>query len=222
MENKIIIAPSLLSADFFNLEKEIINLEKEGAKYLHFDVMDGHFVPNISFGAPVLKCFKNKTNLILDVHLMISDPKKYVLDFINAGSDILTFHIEAYKNNTDILKTIELIKKHNKKVGLSIKINTDINLLLPYLDKIDLVLIMSVEPGFGGQEFNEKALDHLKKIKELKDKNNYKYLIEIDGGINEDTSKIAIKYGAEILVSGSYIFKSKNRREVISKLKGKI
>jgi len=215
---KVEIAPSILSADFFNLEKEVKDLKKYGCNYLHFDVMDGHFVPNISFGAHVLNSIKDKTDLILDVHLMISDPKKYILDFVKAGAKIITFHIEAYKNKKDIVDTIKLIKENNCKCGLSIKINTDLNELKPYLNMIDLVLVMSVEPGFGGQSFNSLSINHLKEIKKLKEDNKYNYLIEIDGGINEETAKIASKYGAEILVAGSYIFNAKDKKEAIKSL----
>lgn len=216
---KIEIAPSILSADFFKLNEEIKSLKEEGASYLHFDVMDGHFVPNISFGAYVLKCIKDKTDLIMDVHLMISDPIKYYLDFVNAGADLITFHYEAI-DEKDIIPLINKIHENNVMTGISIKPNTKVEVLLPYLKDIDLVLVMSVEPGFGGQKFLDSALEKIRILNELKIKYNYSYKIEVDGGINDLTYKKVIELGADILVSGSYIFKSKNRKEAIKLLKG--
>lgn len=216
---KVEIAPSILSADFSHLEEEIKYLKEEGASYLHFDVMDGHFVPNISFGAYVLKCIKDKTNLIMDVHLMITDPAKYYIDFVNAGADLITFHYEAIKED-EIIPLINKIHENNVRVGISIKPNTDVNVLLPFLKDIDLVLVMSVEPGFGGQKFLDSALIKVRILNELKIKYNYNYKIEVDGGINDLTYKKVIELGADILVSGSYIFKSKNRKETIKLLKG--
>lgn len=216
---EIFIAPSILSSDFSNLENEIKDLDKEGASYLHFDVMDGHFVNNISFGSYVLKCISNKTSLIKDVHLMIYNPKKYVKDFIDAGADIITFHFEAIKEN-EIEDLINYIHSFNKKVGIAIKPNTDVSVLKPYLKSLDLVLIMSVEPGFGGQEFIDSALNKIEYLKTIKNKYNYKYMIEVDGGINDVTSKLCIEKGVDILVSGSFIFHSKNRKETIENMKG--
>lgn len=216
---EIFIAPSILSSDFSNLENEIKDLDKEGASYLHFDVMDGHFVNNISFGSYVLKCISNKTSLIKDVHLMIYNPKKYVKDFIDAGADIITFHFEAIKEN-EIEDLINYIHSFNKKVGIAIKPNTDVSVLKPYLKSLDLVLIMSVEPGFGGQKFIDSALNKIEYLKTIKNKYNYKYMIEVDGGINDVTSKLCIEKGVDILVSGSFIFHSKNRKETIENMKG--
>lgn len=216
---EIFIAPSILSSDFSNLENEIKDLDKEGASYLHFDVMDGHFVNNISFGSYVLKCISNKTSLIKDVHLMIYNPKKYVKDFIDAGADIITFHFEAIKEN-EIEDLINYIRSFNKKVGIAIKPNTDVSVLNPYLKSLDLVLIMSVEPGFGGQKFIDTALNKIEYLKTIKNKYNYKYMIEVDGGINDVTSKLCIEKGVDILVSGSFIFHSKNRKETIENMKG--
>ena len=216
---KVFVAPSILSADFKNLEKEISSLKEEGASYLHFDVMDGHFVNNISFGPYVLKCIKNVTSLIIDVHLMISDPKKYYLEFIKNGANIVTFHYEAMKKE-EILPLIELIHKEGAKVGLSIKPNTapkEIEDFLPYLD---LVLVMSVEPGFGGQEFMTNSLNKIKFFDKIRAENSYHFLIEVDGGINDITSRKCIEKGADILVSGSYIFKAESRMKAISLLKG--
>ncbi len=215
---EIYIAPSILSADFSKLYDEIKSLKKEGATYLHFDVMDGHFVPNISFGSYVLSCISKKVDLIKDVHLMITDPEKYFMDFIKAGADFITFHYEAIKKE-EVLPLIKKIKENNCKVGLSIKPKTDPKEIVEFLPYLDLVLVMSVEPGFGGQSFMENSLNKIKFLSTLKEKNNYHYLLEVDGGINNLTAKKVIKAGAEILVSGSYIFKSENRKNAINSLK---
>ncbi len=214
----IYVAASILSADFRKLEEEIIPLKEEGVDYLHFDVMDGHFVNNISFGSYVLNCIKDSTSLIKDVHLMISNPNKYIDDFIKAGADLITFHYEALSKN-EIVPLINKIKENNVKVGMAIKPNTEIKEVLEYLYLLDLVLVMSVEPGFGGQKFMDNSVNKIKELNELKIHNNYHYLIEVDGGINDNTSKKCIENGVDILVSGSYIFKSKNRKDSISKLK---
>ncbi len=214
----IYVAASILSADFRKLEEEIIPLKEEGVDYLHFDVMDGHFVNNISFGSYVLNCIKDSTSLIKDVHLMISNPNKYIDDFIKAGADLITFHYEALDKN-EIVPLINKIKENNVKVGMAIKPNTEIKEVLEYLHLLDLVLVMSVEPGFGGQKFMDNSVNKIKELNELKIHNNYHYLIEVDGGINDNTSKKCIENGVDILVSGSYIFKSKNRKDSISKLK---
>lgn len=216
---KVFVAPSILSADFKNLEKEISSLKEEGASYLHFDVMDGHFVNNISFGPYVLKCIKNVTSLIIDVHLMISDPKKYYLEFVKNGANIITFHYEAIKKE-EILPLIELIHKEGVKVGLSIKPNTDSKEIVDFLPYLDLVLVMSVEPGFGGQEFLTNSLNKIEFFDKIRTENSYRFLIEVDGGINDITSRKCREKGADILVSGSYIFKAESRRKAISLLKG--
>ena len=208
------VAPSILSANFNNLIEEIKSVNN--AKYLHIDVMDGKFVPNITIGPLVMKNFKNEIdNMIMDVHLMIADPDKYAPEFVKAGADIVTFHYEAVKFAD---KTIELIKSLGVKVGISIKPLTDINVLDDLLDKVDLVLIMSVEPGFGGQEFIPSALDKIKYLAEARKKHGYNYLIEVDGGINKETAKLASKAGVDILVAGSYIFKAKDRKRLIEEI----
>ena len=201
---KIQISPSILSADFSQLGKEIINLEKSGADMIHVDVMDGHFVPNITIGPPVIKSLRKLTKLLFDVHLMISPVHKYIEDFANAGSDIITIHPEA---TDDLDLSIKLIKKLNKKVGISLNPDTEIRKVENYLDQIDLILVMSVFPGFGGQKFMPEIIDKIKNLKSLKTKNKLSYDIEVDGGINFENSKKVKEAGANILVSGTTIFK---------------
>lgn len=216
---EIFIAPSILSADFSSLYDEIKFLKEEGATYLHFDVMDGHFVNNISFGSYILSCISKKVDLVKDVHLMITDPKKYYLDFVKAGADLITFHYEAI-NEGEIEELINKIKESNVKVGISIKPNTDVKKLDPYLSMLDSILIMSVEPGFGGQKFMNNSLSKIEYLEKKRKENNFLYKIEVDGGINNLTAPLVIKNGADILVSGSYIFKSKDRKNAIKLLKG--
>ena len=201
------ISPSILSADFSQLGKEIKRLEDSGADLIHVDVMDGHFVPNITIGPPVIKTLRNYTKLPFDVHLMISPVHKYIKNFAEAGSDIITIHPEATEN---LNQSITLIKELNKKVGVSLNPNTKIKIIENELNNIDLVLIMSVFPGFGGQKFIPETLNKIKELKQIKEKNNYSFDIEVDGGINFSNSKDVINAGANILVSGTTIFKSNN------------
>ena len=204
---KIQISPSILSADFSQLGAEIKRLEDGGADMIHVDVMDGHFVPNLTIGPPVIKALKKHCSLRFDVHLMISPVHKYIEVYANAGADIITIHPEA----TDNLKeSILKIKDLNKKVGVSLNPNSKIDLIKNLLDQIDLVLIMSVNPGFGGQKFIPEVLEKIKELKKIQIEKNINFDIEIDGGINFDNCKIAIDAGANILVSGTTIFKSNN------------
>ncbi len=201
---KIQISPSILSADFSQLGSEIKKLEQGGADLIHVDVMDGHFVPNLTIGPPVIKNLRKYTKLPFDVHLMISPVHKYIENYAEAGADIITIHPEA----TDNLKeSINLIKKFGKKVGVSLNPKTEIQTLLDEIANIDLVLVMSVNPGFGGQKFMPEVLDKIKELKKIKDEGKYHFDIEVDGGINFSNSKIVLEAGADILVSGTTVFK---------------
>ena len=204
---KIQISPSILSADFSQLGNEIKKLEEGGADLIHVDVMDGHFVPNLTIGPPVIKTLRKYTSIPFDVHLMISPVHKYIEDYAKAGADIITIHPEATENLKD---SINLIKKLNKKVGVSLNPDTKINVLDGHFPNIDLILIMSVFPGFGGQKFIPDTIHKIRNIKDMKEKNKYNFDIEVDGGINFTNSKEVINAGANILVSGTTIFKENN------------
>jgi len=204
---KIQISPSILSADFSQLGNEIKRLEEGGADMIHVDVMDGHFVPNLTIGPPVIEALRKQCSIKFDVHLMISPVHKYIEAYANAGADIITIHPEATES---LEESILKIKSLNKKVGVSLNPESKLNLITNHLEKIDLVLIMSVNPGFGGQKFMPEVLDKIKKLKEIKIKKNMKFDIEIDGGINFDNCQSAIEAGANILVSGTTVFKSNN------------
>lgn len=207
------VSPSILSADFSNLGKAVKDLEMAGADYIHMDVMDGSFVPQITFGAKMVESLRSDTHLILDVHLMIENPKKHIKDFAEAGADIITFHAEAVE---DIEAAIDLIKSYGKKVGISIKPDTKVEKIEQFLGKIDMVLIMTVEPGYGGQEMIVETLKKVKKIRKM-----YPNLdIQVDGGINQDTINTAINAGADVIVAGSYIFSGEDMKSRIESLRG--
>ena len=204
---KIQISPSILSADFSQLGNEIKKLEEGGADLIHVDVMDGHFVPNLTIGPPVIKNLRKYTKLPFDVHLMISPVHDYIESYAEAGADIITIHPEATR---DLKDTLKLIKKLGKKVGVSLNPKTEIKTLIDEIENIDLVLVMSVNPGFGGQKFMPEVLDKIKELKNIKDRNHYEFNIEVDGGINFTNSKKVLEAGADILVSGTTVFKENN------------
>lgn len=212
------ISPSILSSDYGNLSSELKRMEACGADMLHIDVMDGHFVPNITLGAPIVKCIRKSSTLPFDVHLMISDPYKYIHDFVNAGSDIITFHAEA---DSDIEKTIDLILASGKKAGLSVKPKTPVEAVYPYLDKLSMVLVMTVEPGFGGQSFMEDMMPKVSAVRSEIDRRGLDVDIQVDGGINKDTISIAAKAGANVFVSGNAIFSSDDAEKTIADFKAR-
>ncbi len=209
------IAPSILSADFMCLKNELTQLKEAGADYIHFDVMDGHFVDNITFGPMILEQAKKCSSLPFDVHLMVNNPAKFIPWYAKAGANIITFHFEATSNPAN---EIELIKKLGIKVGISIKPQTDISVLKPFINDIDLVLIMSVNPGFGGQTFNINSVDKISNLRNMIEKRDI--LIEVDGGINPNTAKLCIDAGVDIIVAGSAIFKNNNYADNIKEIKG--
>jgi ribulose-phosphate 3-epimerase len=212
-----IISPSILSADFANLERDIKLIETAGADWVHIDVMDGHFVPNITIGVPVVASIKKVTQLPLDVHLMIENPKKYIEPFAKAGADIITFHYEAVKKDSSPNQIIEQIKSFGIKAGMSIKPKTPVDVVFPYLNDLDMVLVMTVEPGFGGQKFMQDCAEKIPLIKS--NMKNKELIIQVDGGINAQTARICTSYGANSLVAGNYIYKSSDIKSAITSLK---
>lgn len=211
------IAPSVLSLDFTKFDEQMTEVNKH-ADWIHFDVMDGHFVPNISYGPKILTDIKKASNLFCDVHIMVSNPKDVAQWFLKANADLITFHIEAVENIEEAQSIISMIKEAGAQVGMSIKPNTPVSAIEPLLSQLDLVLVMSVEPGFGGQSFMEDMLEKVRAFKQLRTQNDYDYVIEIDGGINDETGKLAKEAGCDVLVAGSYVFNG-NIEEKIHSLK---
>ncbi|MCG7419853.1 ribulose-phosphate 3-epimerase [Macrococcus epidermidis] len=211
------VAPSLLSCNFLNLQQEIKRLEEAGVDYIHFDVMDGNFVPNISFAFPILNQIRQVTDLTIDTHLMVQDPERYIQTFAEAGSDIITIHVEATNH---IHRAVQMIHATGKKAGVTLNPGTPIESVVPVLKDVDLVLVMTVNPGFGGQQFIENGIEKIKFLKDYKEKHHLNYEIEVDGGVNKDTAKTCIEAGADVLVAGSYFFKHKDLSIPTSVLRG--
>lgn len=211
------VAPSLLSCNFLNLQQEIKRLEEAGVDYIHFDVMDGNFVPNISFAFPILNQIRQVTDLTIDTHLMVQDPERYIQTFAEAGSDIITIHVEATNH---IHRAVQMIHATGKKAGVTLNPGTPIESVVPVLKDVELVLVMTVNPGFGGQQFIENGIEKIKFLKDYKEKHLLNYEIEVDGGVNKDTAKTCIEAGADVLVAGSYFFKHKDLSIPTSVLRG--
>lgn len=216
MNRKIIISPSILAADYGKLAEEIIKVVNAGAEYVHIDVMDGHFVPNISIGVPVVQSIRKVTDAVFDCHLMISDPIDYVDAFIKAGADLISFHVES---NSDVSATIKKITSANKKAALVVKPKTPIDVVYPYLKDISMVLVMTVEPGFGGQSFMSDMLPKIKSLRQEIERQGLNVDIQVDGGVDNETASLCKDAGANVLVAGSYIFKSADIKEAINVLK---
>ena len=216
MSDKIIVSPSILAADYGKLAEEITKVTEAGAQYIHIDVMDGHFVPNISIGVPVVQSIRKVTNAVFDCHLMISNPIDYIDAFVKAGADLISFHVES---NSDIEQTIKKITSANKKAALVVKPNTPINVVFPYLKDISMVLIMTVEPGFGGQSFMHDMLPKVTELRHEIEKQGLNVDIQVDGGVDDTTATLCKKAGANVLVAGSYIFKSPDVKKAIELLK---
>lgn len=210
-----ILSPSILSADFTKLGEEIETIDNAGAEYIHVDVMDGMFVPSISYGMPVIKSIRKSTGKVFDVHLMISEPIRYIADFAASGADMITVHVEAC---SDVVATIEKIREYKLKVGITLNPDTPVSAIKPYLNRVDMVLIMSVNPGFGGQKFITSSVDKIKEVKRLRDELNLSYDIEVDGGINIDNLATVLEAGANVIVAGSAIFRG-DAAEKVKKFK---
>lgn len=211
----MIVAPSLLAANFANLAGDIARLNEAGCEMLHLDIMDGHFVPNISFGSSIVKALRSLTKMVFDVHLMISEPLNYLSDFVKAGADYITFHYEAVDDPFQIIKAIKVL---GVKAGISIKPNTPVEVLEPYLPFLDLVLVMSVEPGFGGQTFMPNAIPKIKKLKTWKSEQELNYLIQVDGGINAQNAPLVKEAGCDIVVAGTFVFGHFDVKDALAKL----